>query len=193
MGETPKAEPNYYENALAKMGLQLFRESTPLRVGLTEDLMDFQSGQMSPTESPMFAPAFSTMKGAVEDQYGVAKENILRSMPEGGALSGSMADLEMARAGDIGRGTAGLTTGIVQDMLNKSYGLATGNTDQATGMLGGVADTFGERQAQEMAAAQSSNSAMSDLMKWVGLSVGAAVGGPAGAAGGYFAGDAASK
>ena len=176
MGDmTPEAKPSPYESALAKMGLQIFREGTPLRVGLTEDLMGFQSGQVSPTESPMFAPAFAAMKGGVEDQYGVAKENILRSMPEGGALSGSMADLEMARAGDIGRGTAGVTTGIVQDMLNKAFGVATGNTNQSMGGLGTVAQTFGQRQAQQMAGETSMMQSVMDAAIGLGQAAGSMV------------------
>ena len=60
---------------------------------------------------------------ALEDQYGVAQESILSTLPEGGVLEESLANLETERA----QGLGDLAAQIALDEYNKAYGVATGS------------------------------------------------------------------
>lgn len=136
--------------------------------------------------SPAFDPSqsflYSPLKTAVENQYKVARNNIISSTAPGGALTSRLADLEESRANMLSAG--------VSDILDKEYStalsLATGGTTQALGGLGSA----GAIQAQLQAANQArQSSAKQGLGSGLGYLGGMYLGGPAGAkAGGAVGG-----
>lgn len=63
-------------------------------------------------------PRFSMLKNANEQQFGLARDNIISGMPAGGQLLDRLADLETDRAGAMVSGLGGLS----QDIADKTYG-----------------------------------------------------------------------
>lgn len=110
--------------------------------------------------SPMWAPG----KMAIEDQYRVAKDNILANMPSGGALYESLGDLERGRAG----GYTDLTGQIGMDMWNKAYSVATGVPQTSLQGLG----VASQGQSQAMMANANADAGKAGMMGDLGMGAG---------------------
>lgn len=113
-----------YEKTMAKIANALFEESTPLRQDLTSQYEDFAAGNYNPEELPGYAPLYSTSRAGMEDQYNVAKENVISNTASGGALTSALSDLETSRAQEVGSLPATISSSLVNDLMNKSYGVA---------------------------------------------------------------------
>lgn len=151
-GGKNKAKASPYEDSLAAIASELYKETTPMRKDLLGEMGKVAGGDYDPTQSPFYAPLFAQGKQGVEDQYGVAKENILANMPRGGAQVKGLIDLEQGRAEQASSLPAMISQDIMTDMLNKSYGTAFAAPQQSMSGLGTVASTFGQKQSQAMAA-----------------------------------------
>lgn len=134
------------------MGQAYWAETDPLRRSVIDRLSKFMSGNFDPTASPMYAP----MKQAVEQQYGTAKNNIMSSLPGGGTLLDSLADLETNKAKSL----TDMISQIVSDEYSKAYGLASGSPQ--TSMAGLSAALGGGNALTGMAG--SNNSLISSLV-----------------------------
>jgi len=128
----------------SQIAQQLFTESTPIRTGIIDQLTNFTGGNFDIGTSPMWAGG----KNAIENQYGVARENIIGNTATGGAMYQGLNDLEATRAGSF----TDLISNIQNDMFNKSYGIAT-NTPQTSmqGLLGSANASTNAMQAQAQA------------------------------------------
>lgn len=163
-----------YEESLAKMAEELYSQTSGMRGNLIGELEQVSSGQYDPTKSAMFSPMFAQAKQGVESQYGLAKENILANTARGGAQTGSLANLEMSRAGQASELPAMISQNILSDMMGKTYGVAFGTPQQSMSGLGTVASTFGQKQSQAMASDSAENAAKYQA---IGLGAGGFLGG----------------
>ncbi len=138
----PTIGPNPYEQYLANFAQGIWDTTKPARGYIAADWEKFfnppQGRQYDPTLLPAFQPLYNMARTGLEDQYGVAKENILSTLPRGGAMGRSLANLETGRAKDIGSLTSQISAPIIGDIYNKAYnaGFVTGPTQAMTGMAG---------------------------------------------------------
>ena len=130
--------------AAAAIAQQMFKESTPIREPLFADLTDFLGGGFDIGESPMWSPG----KAAIEDQYQIARENILANLPVGGQLNEQLANLDIGRASSL----TDLIGQIQQDMYNKAYGVATQTPQTSIAGLLGSGNIATQAQHAQMAA-----------------------------------------
>lgn len=103
------------------------------------------SGQMAydVTRNPVWRAGRNT----IEDQYGVARENVLANIPKGGALTDALTNTEIGRADML----TNLTGNVSQDEYNKLYGMATGAPQTSIGGLSSLAGSQAMANAQTQA------------------------------------------
>ena len=70
---SPEIESSRYADKLAKMGMQYWNQTQPLRNSVIGRSTDFMQGDMDVTQSPVFAAG----QNQLEDQYGVAQQQML--------------------------------------------------------------------------------------------------------------------
>jgi len=106
----------------------LWNQTQPARDWFAEDWKSFlrpdQGQAYDPYKLPAFQPLYGLARTGLEDQYGVAKENILSGLPRGGAMGRALGNLETGRAKDVGSLQASISAPIIQDLYNKAYGTA---------------------------------------------------------------------
>lgn len=146
------AEEPSSSKAAARISQQLYKDTKPLRQDWLSELGGVMSGSYDPTQSPMFAPIYSNARTGIEDQYGVAKENILSFMPRGGAQGTALANTEMERAKTLGAVPGMISKDLVSDMINKSYGAAWQTPQMSLSGLGTAA--YGQGMAMQAQAAE---------------------------------------
>lgn len=109
-------------------------------------------------------PVYMGGKQQVENQYGRGMDNLLASMPAGGAMYENMVGMEQNRAQSIGD----LAAGVYQDLYNKAYGVATGTPQQSVSQLaqiGAASDAAeAQRDAGQSAAAGGAASAIGSII-----------------------------
>lgn len=141
-------------------------------------------GYYDPTALPTYKPLFGLQKQSLEDQYQQARKNIMSQNPEGGNLSGALANLEANRAATMGSAPAEIATNLVGDMLNKAYGIAFNMPTSTIAGYSNLASNATARQnAQVAAAAQqysSDNAANAGLWGGIGTGIGKLAGGALG-------------
>jgi hypothetical protein len=118
---------------LSKIAKELYEESTPLREAFMGDWTQLGAGKLPTYTGTMY----SALRKPIEDQYDVAKENILSSLPQGGALQSALAENETGRA----MGLQGVLQDIFMDQLSKAYGYATGAPQQSISAFGGASQS----------------------------------------------------
>ncbi len=106
-------------NFLSQMAQNYWNATAPVRDSVLSRLSEFMGGNFDPTASPMYAP----IKSSTEQQYGTARDKIMETLPVGGALSESLADLESNKANTM----SSLISQLVLDEYNKAYGIASGS------------------------------------------------------------------
>lgn len=136
MASTKSTNP--VAEAQARIAQQLYTQTDPARRMLIGRSEDFLSGGLGTT------PVYGAYKGAIENQYGRARENIISATPEGGPLVAALAGLEGSRASDLAR-TEG---GLYENELERALAVTTGTTTGALGALGQA----GQVQAMQQAA-----------------------------------------
>jgi len=138
---------NQYFDDLFDRAMMLDQSTRPLRDTWTNKyFMPVLQGNYNVSELPGYAPGFSSIKSNYENLYNQARGNILGSTPRGGALSSALAQNEYQRARNIGDSTAGLTSQIIGDIMNKSYdyGLVKAPAQSMAGM--GMAAGLGNQE-----------------------------------------------
>ena len=111
--------------------------------------------------------ALDPAKRTIEDQYQMAQEEILASMPSGGTLSSALAESEMEKAtalGDLSKEIGleeyylaleqqkelnTLAQALYADEMSRAYGLGTMTPTQTMGALGSVAQAEAASAAAE--------------------------------------------
>lgn len=146
---------------LERIARELFGQTDPLRRGLIGRSEQFLEGGLDPTASPLFAP----LKQATEQQFDLARERTLSSLPQGGALQSALGDIETGRAQTLTQGIGDISQGE----LSRALTLATGAPPQAIAGLSGA----GGIQAQIAQANATQNAAVKEGL---GRGVGAIAG-----------------
>lgn len=111
-----------------KIAKDLYESTSPIRQGFYNEWGDLNEGKMPFSFQTMYAPA----KQAIEDQYGIARENVLANTPMGGGLFDQLTNVETARAGQLSQTVAQ----AVQDMVSKAYGAAFQSPQTSVQALG---------------------------------------------------------
>lgn len=142
MGDKSPDEPKSSKIA-AEIQRDLYNRTSGIRTNVLDELTNASMGGWNPSESPMWGPA----RGVIEDQYGVAKDNIMANLPKGGQLNEGLMDLDTSRARSLGD----LAGQIGSDYWNKSYGLASGVPQQASSTLGMLGSQQMQAEAQATA------------------------------------------
>lgn len=130
--------------AQANIANQLWNTTQPVRGNLLDSMTQFTGGDYNFADNPAFAPG----KNMLENQYGVAQDNIMAMMPRGGQLYDALAQNENARAG--AQTQLGGTIG--SDMLNKAYQAAFQTPGQSLMGLQGAsqAEQYGQDANNQM-------------------------------------------
>ena len=129
--------------AAARIAEALYQQTDPLRQGIIERGEQFMAGGFDPT----MMPTYDIGKRGIEQQYDVARQNILGNLPEGGRMIDAMAQTEYSRANQL----SNLSSAIAQDEYNKLYGLATGAPQTSMSTLANVGASQAAMQAQTAA------------------------------------------
>lgn len=108
---------------------------------------------MNPADLPTYAPLFGLQKQSLEQQYQMARKNLMGSVAPGGNLAGGLADIESSRAANVGALPAQLAGNITQDLYNKAYGYVTGVPQQSIAGIGNAAQTYASTQNAALQAA----------------------------------------
>src|SRR3990172_7554915 len=119
---------------------RLFGESTGLRKGIIgelEAILGFpqttQPGEEANRPTGVLEGAFRPAREALESQYGVAREQVLSSVPgRGGQLNQMLSDVALERAGAV----SGLKGQLINQAFNQALGLSTQMPALALGGLG---------------------------------------------------------
>lgn len=134
-----------YEKALADLARQYFIETAPVRREYLGQGMDVLTGKTEPLDLPAFRELDALNKQTTEKQYGVAKQNILDTLPRGGGLQKALADLETERAQGLSTNRMQLTANLITQILAQLYGGAFGAPGEALAGLGSAAGSYAQR------------------------------------------------
>lgn len=126
----PENQSMGFADELSKMARNYWEQTKPLRNEVIDRSTDFMQGDLDVTGTPMYAAG----KGALEDQYGVAREQALADMPAGGPLQEGLTGLSGDRASSL----AGLVSQLAQDEYNKAYGTAMMSPQTSMGGMAGA-------------------------------------------------------
>ena len=137
----PQTGSNPHEIWLSEIARTLYNQTDPARTYIAADWEKLfnpaQGQQYDPSQLPAFSPLYNMARTGLEDQYSVAKENILSTLPRGGGMARQLGNLETGRAKDVGSLQSQISAPIISDLYNKAYnaGFVTAPT-QAMGGLG---------------------------------------------------------
>ncbi len=165
-GGSIKLTPSPLEQMQSQIARQIFLESTPLRTGLLASIEDifglprtiqpstgefvsagtkehpFKKFVLHPSGDMQVNPfgVYGQARQDLENQYPVARENILSTNPSrGGQLNNQLFNLDVARAGEVG--------GLRERVINNALGLASGVAFQTPATVLGARDNSAQRQA----------------------------------------------
>ena len=151
--------------AQTELAQRLVGQTDPLRRELIGDANEFLRGDRDVSGLPEFA----AFKESAEGQYGRARDRIIATTPEGGALTAALAGLE----GDRASNQTQFTGALAGDEVNRA--LQLGTFGAATGSRG--LSSAGFIQAQRAAAESAQNAGKS---QGLGQAVGGFLGGKGG-------------
>lgn len=150
----------------AEIARQLFEEAQPLRRQTNEELLNFVAGGTLPVGLRTGFDAVRTSgREGIENQYRVARENILNTAPvRGGQLNDALINLETNRAGQVGTLDANLLAQYELPLRASLFGRASevglGQTNNAlTGLSGAGSNLQGIANTQAAQAGQYGQSA----------------------------------
>ena len=142
---------NQFENKLFDESGNLLTSTAPIRDPLVDLLTNVATGTFDATTSPIYKNIFAQSKKGIEDQYGLARENLLSSLPAGGALQYGLSELEGARAQQASALPANISAGIFQDLMSEAFGFSKDAVAQAFAGYGAAGETYADRQGQSIA------------------------------------------
>lgn len=171
----------------------IFQQAFPVMQLLSARSRNFLNGGADITKDPLYQMQYGTMKDNTEGQYGVAKDQLLASVPGGGALTSALAGLENNRAASLSSGATGIASDMFNQEMARAFALGTGQAPVAMGGYSNVANSAGMRSAQSSQAMQGTGYALGRYMgSNTGSKGGAGAGASSGAKGGSAAGEGAS-
>lgn len=162
--KTPDAPDNPYARAASGISLNEYFRTAPQRETFSTDYNRLRDPNFDVSELPqareiedIYNTGYNAARPQIENQYGQAKENIYANLPQGGALAKTLAENEMNRAGAVSN--LGMQTEqqkalarkqIVEDTINRMYGIATGAPGQALTAMGGLANAQTQQGIAQM-------------------------------------------
>ena len=137
-------------------------------------------GSYDPRIIPTYSPLYNAARSGLESQYDVARQQILGGTARGGAQTAALSSLDRGRAYDVGSLQSQITGSLVQDMINKAYGVAWSTPQTSMSGLGTASTTYGSRSntatavaaQQALAQQQQTNTAMTGIGSAIGMGVG---------------------
>ena len=159
-----------FAQAAADIAKQLFDEATPLRKSLTDQLGTTNIAENSDLQAmlnkflpggsdldldkvqsqadklfidPGFAQNFGSLKAAQEDQFNRARQNVIDTGQSGGALTGSLTNLEGQRALGLSQTLGDLAnqeTVARNTSLDRALGISNADIQRAIGLGGAQTD-----------------------------------------------------
>lgn len=157
------AESPESANALAGIAMQLLSETAPVREGLINQSTGFLEGGFDPTSTP----SYDFARQNINMETDKTRQNILSSLPSGGALQQGLTDLE------INRGNALTQAGsdIYNQQLNQAFQTAFGAPlSNSTASLGSAAQMQTQLAAQN---AKNTNQKIGGTKAGIGYGLGA--------------------
>lgn len=147
------------------------------------------SGLYNPAYLPGYTPMYEIGRRGLESQYNTALQQTISGTPRGGALSEAINRLNLGRAESVGSLPGQISSQLIQDMLNKSYGAAFQAPQQSIGALSSASNAYTSTQNAMINAAMQANalnqsasmqgkSGLGSLGTGVGSLVGSAFGSP---------------
>jgi hypothetical protein len=130
---------------------------------------NIEPGGFDVTASPLFDPIF----GAAQDQFNIANESVLSSLPSGGALQEQIAENARRRSQTI----TGASADIAQNELANIMTLITGGTQQGMGGFGMGTSALSGLAGQQAAAQAAENAGKNSMMGGFGQGIGSLLGG----------------
>lgn len=119
----------------------LITQTDPLRAATTKRLQDILSGGIPISSMPEYAP----LRTAIEGQYNTAQGQLMASLPRGGLLAQSTADLIGKRAGAVST----LDKDLLSQAWNQAASIGFGQVPGAISGLGSSASILAAQQAQQ--------------------------------------------
>lgn len=113
-------------------------------------------------------PQYQAGRQGLEGQYGVARENLLSSLPTGGGLTQALTDLETNRADAVG----GLKANMLGDLYNTAQGVAFNMPSLAFQGMGQSGASYANKQSQQMAAQGAGKAGKAGMMGQLGQGMG---------------------
>lgn len=148
-GKDQSKSANRAQDAQAQVARMMYDVSRPVVAGLGTTFENFLSAEGDMRKDPIFQNQYGAMRNDIEDQYGVAKQNIIANTPGGGGLAANLAGLENQRARSLGLGAAGLANDLYNQQMSRAFAFGTGTAPVALGGFGNLASTAGGLQAAQ--------------------------------------------
>ena len=127
--------------------------------GMEDQAQDANPFRVDPSASPLYAPG----KYSIERQFQNAEDEIMSSLPQGGALLEMLAKAQTDKAGAL----TGLEADISQDFFDKIYGLASGTPQTSISGIGGASSILsgiaGQQANQQMLESAGKNQALGSM------------------------------
>ena len=146
-GDSKDTDPGEGANRLAWIAEQQLQQAQPIKNLLLDRSKAFLGGG-----GDLYGtPSFQALKSASDTQFNTARSNIMSSLPQGGALLESLANLEGQKASNLTQGYGNL----YENELSRAFALGTGGTPVAMNALGqaaGVGGQIAQAQAQQQSA-----------------------------------------
>ena len=192
-----------YEKELAKIAKEMYGITTPLRTGQLGDWSALAESGYDPRTLPQYGGMYNLARPGLENQYDIAKQNVLGSVPQGGGLTSALTNLERGRAETVGGLSGQIGTDLLNQELQKKFGVAWNVPGQSMQGLGTASQSYAQRyQAALMSQSQQSNQKggmmgalgsglgmiLGSAVPGIGTALGGALGGGLGSAGGSLIG-----
>jgi len=136
---SPQEVLGWQQNVLSK----LIAQTDPLRAATTKRLQDVLSGGIPISSMPQYAP----LRAAIEGQFSTAEKQLQSSLPRGGLLGSSMADLIGKRAGAVSM----LDKDLLSQAQNQAASIGFGQVGTGISGLGNSASILANQEAQRAA------------------------------------------
>ncbi len=134
-------------NLLEQISAQYFNQTDPVRKQLIDRSNKFLTGNLDVTQSPVFGQ----LKLASDQQFSRARDNVLASMPSGGALSEALVGLEGEKASNMTNAIGSLAN----EELNRAFGFVNPQASMSgLGMAGQLQNQTAMDQSQQKGAAK---------------------------------------
>jgi len=175
--QTSAAASSRLANQQAAIAQALFNQSAPIRSRVAARYSNnnvFSNAAVTGKQVEQ-SPLFPLLKQTAEQQYQIANDQALASLPTGGGLNAALGDIASNRAQTMVQGVGAIgenLQGIRERELERAIGLATGTPSIALSGLGSAGSLLGNLQASQASQAAQAQSAQAGKNASVGQGLG---------------------